>query len=120
MQYSDKTKEKCPDLTYSWCVDLGRSRLAVNELIVGEFSVENFARYSFALTICTVLTPRTAGVSEVVATLRAKTLLFQVALLGVTRKRTILFLLLRPLRLARAFGHSTPLYDQHCYCSTNL
>lgn len=63
--------------------DLGRSRLAVNYLIIGEFSVENFARYSFALYVVTVLTAGTPGVAEVVSALRTKAQLLQVALLSV-------------------------------------
>ena len=105
MQYSDKTKEKCPDLTYGRCVDLGRSRLAVNELIVGEFSVENFARYSFALTVCTVLTPRAAGVSEVVAALRLQALLLKVTFFNVTREGTVTLVSFRLLRSTRNCGH---------------
>ena len=65
-------------------MDLGRSRLAVNELIVGEFSVENFARYSFALYVVTVLTAGTPGVREVVATLRLQALLLKVTFFNVT------------------------------------
>jgi hypothetical protein len=105
MQYSDKTKEKCPDLTYSWCVDLGWSRLAVNELIVGEFTVEDFARYSFALYVVTVLTAGTPGVAEVVAALRTKAQLLSVLFLEVAPETTVLSTLLRLLRLTRVCGH---------------
>ena len=84
MQYSDKTKEKCPDPRTDCTRDLGRSRLAVNELIVGEFSVEDFARQNVALYIITVLTAGTPGVSKIVPTFRSKTKNFQITLLSVT------------------------------------
>ena len=69
MQYSDKTKEKCPDLTYGRCVDLGWGRSAVFVLpIVFEAS----AQHGVAFEGGAVLTPRTACVAEVVSALRVK------------------------------------------------
>ena len=68
MQYSDKTKEKCPDLTYSWCVDLGWGRLAVLGLPV---VLETSAQNEIALEGGAVLATGTPGVREVVAALRA-------------------------------------------------
>jgi len=68
MQYSDKTKEKCPDLTYSWCVDLGWGRSAVFVLPI---ILKTSAQHGVALYVVTVLTAGTPGVREVVATLRA-------------------------------------------------
>lgn len=115
MQYSDKTKEKCPDLTYGRCVDLGRSRLAVNELIVGEFSVEDFARQNVALYIITVLTAGTPGVSKIVPTFRSKTKNFQITLLSVTPEYCVLSFSFRPLRPTRAFGHFFLLLTTNIY-----
>ncbi|QHU91236.1 hypothetical protein GWK75_02065 [Candidatus Saccharibacteria bacterium oral taxon 955] len=81
MQYSDKTKEKCPDLTYSWCVDLGWGRLAV---FVLPFVRKTSAQKCIALEVITVLTAGATGVSETVSTLRSKAQLFQATLPGVT------------------------------------
>lgn len=68
MQYSDKTKEKCPDLTYSRCVDLGWGRLAV---LVLPLVLKTSAQHGVALVVSAVFAAGTPGVREGVATLRA-------------------------------------------------
>ena len=102
MQYSDKTKEKCPDLTYSWCVDLGWGRLAVLGLPV---VLETSAQNEIALEGGAVLTPRASGVLEVVSAFRLKAQLLQASFFDVTRETTVLPLLLRLLRSTRSCGH---------------
>ena len=96
-------------------MDLGRSRLAVNELIVGEFSVENFARYSFALYVIAVLAAGTPGMRERVSALRSKAELLQVALPSVTPEYCVLSFSFRPLRPTRAFGHFFLLLTTNIY-----
>lgn len=102
MQYSDKTKEKCPDLTYGRCVDLGWGRLAVLALPI---VLETSAQHGVAFEGIAVLTPRAAGVSEVVATLRTKAQLLSVLFLEVAPETTVLSTPLRLLRLTRVCGH---------------
>lgn len=69
MQYSDKTKEKCPDLTYGRCVDLGWGRSAVFVLPV---VLETSAQNEIALMVITVFAAWTACVAEIISALRVK------------------------------------------------
>ncbi|QCT39801.1 hypothetical protein FBF31_01765 [Candidatus Saccharibacteria bacterium oral taxon 955] len=71
MQYSDKTKEKCPDLTYGRCVDLGWGRSAV---FVLPLIPEALAQLHVALVAVAVFATGTGapGVREVVVALRTK------------------------------------------------
>ena len=75
-----------------------------NEPIVGEFSVENFARYSFALYVIAVLAAGTPGMAEIVSSLRVKSKDFQEAFFAITREFFGVFSL-RLLRFAGTFGH---------------
>ena len=81
MQYIDKTKEKCPDLTYGRCVDLGWGRLAVLGLPV---VLETPAQNEIALEGGAVLATGTPGVRVRISAFRSQTEFLQVALLGVT------------------------------------
>ena len=102
MQYSDKTKEKCPDLTYGRCVDLGWGRLAVLGLPV---VLETSAQHGVAFVVSAVFAAGTPGVAEVVAALRTKAQLLSVLFLEVAPETTVLSTLLRLLRLTRVCGH---------------
>ncbi len=101
MQYSDKTKEKCPDLTYGRCVDLGWGRSAVFVLPI---ILKTSAQHGVALYVVTVLTAGTPGVAEIVSSLRVKSKDFQEAFFAITREFFGVFSL-RLLRSAGTFGH---------------